>query len=79
VSDIDVVKQLAGARPIVDLPHARHRTEGVIGVLWRDGAAIAICAHRCELTALPGAIGSQRACARSSRAPQPIETSVARY
>ncbi len=58
VSDIDVVKQLAGARPIVDLPHARHRTEGVIGVLWRDGTAVAICAHRCELAALPDAIGS---------------------
>ena len=26
--------------------------------LLRDGAAVAICAHRCELTALPSAIGS---------------------
>jgi len=58
VSDTAIVAQLAGGRRIVELPHARHRTEGVIGVLWRAGAAIAICAHRCELVALPGAIGS---------------------
>ncbi len=64
VSDTDVVKQLAGTRPIVDLPHARHRTEGVISVLWRAGAAVAICAHRCELTALPGAIHSLAQLAR---------------
>jgi len=58
VSDRAIVEQLAGARPIAELSHARQRTEGVIGVLWRDGAAVAICAHRCELTALPGALGS---------------------
>jgi Leucine-rich repeat (LRR) protein len=58
VSDAAIVEQLAGAVPIVELSHARHRTEGVIGVMWRDGAAIAICAHRCALTALPHAIGA---------------------
>jgi Leucine-rich repeat (LRR) protein len=58
VSDRAIVEQLAGTRPIALLSHARHRTAGVIGVLWRDDAAIAICAHRCELTALPDAIGS---------------------
>ena len=58
MSDRAIVEQLAGGRPIALLPHARHRTEGVIGVLWRDGAAVAICAHRCELAALPDAIGS---------------------
>lgn len=58
MSDASIVQQLAGVRPIVDLPHARHRTEGVIAVSWRAGAAVAICAHRCGLTALPRAIGS---------------------
>ena len=52
------MEQLAGARPIVELAHARHRTEGAVGILWRDGAAVAICAHRCALVALPSAIGS---------------------
>ena len=58
MNDAAIVEQLAGARPVVELAHARQRTTGEIGVLWRDGAAIAICAHRCELSALPAAIGS---------------------
>jgi Leucine-rich repeat (LRR) protein len=58
VSDAAIVEQLAGMRRIVELPHARHRPDGVVGVLWRGGAAVAICAHRCELAALPEAIGS---------------------
>lgn len=58
MSDTAVVDQLAGTRRVVELVHARHRTEGVIGVLWRGGAAVAICAHRCALAALPDAIGS---------------------
>lgn len=57
-SDAAIVQQLAGGRPIVELAHARHRTEGVIGVVWRTGAAIAICAHRCGLAALPGTLGA---------------------
>ena len=58
MQDAIVVAQLAGPRPIVQLAHARQRTEGVVGVWWRDDAAIAICAHSCGLTALPEAIGS---------------------
>jgi Leucine-rich repeat (LRR) protein len=58
VSDAAIVEQLAGARRIALLPHARHRTEGVIGVMWRGGTAVAICAHRCELAALPDTLGS---------------------
>jgi Leucine-rich repeat (LRR) protein len=58
VSDAVIVAQLAGARRIIELPHARQRTEGVVGVVWRAGAAVAICAHRCELAALPDAIGA---------------------
>ena len=58
MQDAIAVAQLAGPRPIVQLAHARQRTEGVVGVWWRDDAAIAICAHSCGLTALPEAIGS---------------------
>jgi leucine-rich repeat protein SHOC2 len=64
MSDRAIVEQLAAGRRIVDLTHARHRTEGVIGALWRDGAAVAICAHRAGLTALPSAIGSLARLAR---------------
>jgi len=64
VRDAAIVARLAGARRIVELPHARQRTEGVVGVVWRAGAAIAICAYRCELTALPGAIGELAQLAR---------------
>jgi len=58
MQDGAVVAQLAGTRAVVELAHARQRTEGVVGVWWRDGAAIAICAHSCGLTALPEAIGA---------------------
>jgi Leucine-rich repeat (LRR) protein len=58
MDDAAIVAQLAGGRPIVELGHARQRTEGAVGVAWRAGAAVAICAHRCQLTALPGALGS---------------------
>jgi Leucine-rich repeat (LRR) protein len=53
MSDAGFVEQLAGARPIVELAHGRQRTEGVVGVAWRDGAVVAICAHRCGLQAVP--------------------------
>jgi Leucine-rich repeat (LRR) protein len=58
VDDAAIVAQLAGGRQVVELTHARQRTEGAVGVLWRAGAAIAICAHRCQLTDLPGAISA---------------------
>jgi Leucine-rich repeat (LRR) protein len=54
--DLAVVAALAGGRPIVELGHARQRTDGVVAVEWHAGAAIRICAHRCGLTALPAAI-----------------------
>ena len=54
--DAAVIEELACGRPITPLLHVRQRTEGVIGVLWRDGAAVAICAHRCALTALPAGL-----------------------
>lgn len=57
VHDAAVIEQLAGSRPITRLTHARQRTSGVVGVLWRGTTAIAICAHRCQLASLPGAIG----------------------
>jgi Leucine-rich repeat (LRR) protein len=57
MDDAAVIAQLAGARRVVALSHARERTEGVVGVLWRGRSAVAICAHRCELSELPGAIG----------------------
>lgn len=56
MQDAAVIEQLAGARRVVALSHARERTEGVVGVLWRGRSAVAICAHRCELSDLPGAI-----------------------
>ena len=58
MNDAVVIAQLAGARRVVELSHARERTEGVIGVLWRARSAIAICAHRCELNGLPDAIAA---------------------
>ena len=58
MDDSEIVAQLADGRPVVELSHARQRPEGVVGVLWRAGAAVAICAHRCELAELPGAIAS---------------------
>jgi Leucine-rich repeat (LRR) protein len=58
MDDRAIVEQLAGGRPIVELAHPRQRTEGAIGVVWRGGAATAICAHRCRLVALPEAIGA---------------------
>ena len=57
VREAAVVEQLAGSRPIVELTHPRQRTSGTVGVLWRAGAAVALCAHRCGLTGLPEAIG----------------------
>jgi Leucine-rich repeat (LRR) protein len=56
MDDAQIVAQLAAGRPIVALAHPRQRTEGVVAVQWRDGAAITICAHRAGLTALPEAI-----------------------
>jgi Leucine-rich repeat (LRR) protein len=58
MQDATIVEQLAGTRPIVPLAHARQRTDGVVGVLWRDRAAIAICAHRCQLEVVPDAIAT---------------------
>jgi len=40
----------------VELSHARRRIEGAVGVLWRAGSAVAVCAHRCGLSGLPDAI-----------------------
>jgi Leucine-rich repeat (LRR) protein len=53
VSDLEIVQQFAGGRAIVDLAHARERSAGQVGVLWRDGAAMTINAYRCELAAMP--------------------------
>jgi Leucine-rich repeat (LRR) protein len=53
MSDAAIVAQLAAGRPVVELAHARQRIDGSIGVLWRDGAAQVICAHRCQLAGLP--------------------------
>jgi len=64
MADAAIVEQLAGTRRVVELAHARQRTTGEIGVLWRDGAAIAICAHRCGLTALPASIAALTQLAR---------------
>lgn len=58
VHDAALIEQLAGSRPITRLTHARQRTSGVVGVLWRETTAIAICAHRCQLASLPGLIGA---------------------
>lgn len=44
---------LGTAHRVVALAHARQRTTGEIGVLERDGAIVALCAHRCDLAALP--------------------------
>lgn len=57
MQDAAVIEQLADTRRVVALSHARERTEGVIGVLWRGRSPVALCAHRCELDELPGAIG----------------------
>ena len=54
VTDRELIVELAGGRPIVELDHVRARTEGVIGVYERDGRVLALCAHRCELTVLHG-------------------------
>lgn len=62
--DAAIVEQLAGGRPIVELDHARQRTRGAIGVLRRDGAVTAICAHRANLEQLPEAIGELAALER---------------
>lgn len=53
MSDRAIIEQLAGGRPIIELVHARQRTEGVVGVAWRAGAVVAVCAHGCGLQALP--------------------------
>lgn len=58
MSDTAILEQLAGGRPIVELAHARERSDGVIGVRWRDGAAVVVCAHRCGLTRVPEAIAA---------------------
>jgi Leucine-rich repeat (LRR) protein len=64
VRDAAIVEQLAGGRAIVELSHARQRTSGVVGVLYRDGAATAICIHRASLASLPAAIGELTALER---------------
>jgi Leucine-rich repeat (LRR) protein len=58
MQDAAIIGALAGSRRVVELAHARQRTDGEVGVLWRDGAAVAICAHNCGLAALPEAIGA---------------------
>jgi Leucine-rich repeat (LRR) protein len=52
-TDAQVVAALADGRPLVELAHARQRTEGVVAVTWRDGKAVRLCAHRCGLARLP--------------------------
>jgi len=64
VRDAVILEQLAGGRPIVELSHARQRTSGEIGVLRRNGAVAAICAHRANLERLPEAIGELAALER---------------
>jgi Leucine-rich repeat (LRR) protein len=64
VRDAAILAQLADGRPIVELPHARQRTTGAIGVLRRDGAVTAICAHRANLEQLPEALGELAALER---------------
>src|SRR5262249_29469760 len=59
-----ILERLAGGRPIVELAHARQRTSGELGVLRRDGAVTAICAHRANLERLPEAIGELAALER---------------
>ena len=49
----EVVGAIAGGRSVVALDHIRQRTDGVIGVLERDGAIVALCAHRCDIASLP--------------------------
>lgn len=56
MTDARAIERLAGSRPIVELSHARQRTTGVVGVLWRDGRARAICAHRCALAELADSV-----------------------
>ncbi|HEX4421089.1 MAG TPA: hypothetical protein VH165_24395 [Kofleriaceae bacterium] len=56
MTDAQIVAQLAAGRPIVELAHPRQRTDGVVAVQWRDGAAVRICAHRAGLAAVPDAI-----------------------
>lgn len=62
--DDAILELLAGGRPIVELAHARERTSGVVGVLCRDGAVTAICAHRAQLDDVPAAIGELAALER---------------
>jgi Leucine-rich repeat (LRR) protein len=64
VRDTEILDQLAGGRPIVQLTHARQRTAGEIGVLRRDGAVTAICAHRTNLTHLPALLAELTALER---------------
>ena len=45
---------------MVELAHVRMRTDGVLGVHERDGAVIALCAHRYELGQLHGLAALQR-------------------
>jgi Leucine-rich repeat (LRR) protein len=56
----DVVTEIAAGRQVVTLDHMRQRTDGVVGVLERGGAIVALCAHRCEISTLPdlSALGS---------------------
>jgi Leucine-rich repeat (LRR) protein len=58
VQDAEIVARIAGRRPVVELAHPRQRTDGAVGVLWRAGSAVVLCAHRCELTELPAALES---------------------
>ena len=64
MTDAAIVQQLAGARPIVELAHPRLRPAGAIGVVWRDGHAIAISAHRCALASVPEALAELTQLAR---------------
>lgn len=60
MTDSQIIAALAAGRPIVELAHPRQRTDGVIAVQWRDGAAIRVCAHRCGLGALPDRLADLR-------------------
>ena len=59
-----MIAELAGPRPIMELSHPRQRTSGVVGVVWRAGRAVAICAHRCQLAGVPANLGELSALER---------------
>lgn len=62
--DLRILEALAAGRPIVELAFPRQRTTGVVAAAWRDGRIVNLCAHRCELTALPDALAQLTQLAR---------------